>query len=189
MGNASALSAADQAEPFGARQVGTKPAAGNLGGFHEAFRQTVGQVRGENRGNSHPALAARGLEFSIEFLTRRRGKDVQPELERVGSVMASHGPADVKDRRAAEAEMGEEDRLATLLKSLAGGSLYRGGHVGKAQSAQRGDPLGLDANRHQGRPGLDHRVAELPGRCCSRRPWFHSRDKTCRRRPGSRGEP
>ena len=77
--------------------------------------------------------------------------------------MASDGPADVKNRRAAQAEMGEKDCLATLLERLAGGSLHRGGHVGEAQSTQRGDPLGLDSNRNQGRPGLDHRVAELPG--------------------------
>src|SRR5271166_2374140 len=110
----------DQADPFGARQVGAKPAARNLGGFHEAFSQTVGQVRGENRSNSHPTLAARGLEFSIEFFTSGRGKNVQPELERVGPIMASDGPADVKNRRAAQAEVGKKDCLATLLERLAG---------------------------------------------------------------------
>ena len=48
--------------------------------------------------------------------------------------MASDGPADVEDRRAAETEMGEQHRLAALLERLRRRQLNRGDHVGEAQS-------------------------------------------------------
>ena len=76
--------------------------------------------------------------------------------------MPRDGPADVEDRRAAQAEVGEEHGLAVLLRAARSGDMDRGDHVGEAQPLQARDPVGRDPERHQGRPRLDDRVAEPP---------------------------
>ena len=159
------MSARDEPAPLVARQVGPHPVGGDARGCDQALGQAVGQVGRRGRRTAGRPDRQAAWSLPVELLGARVGDEVEPELERPGPVVAGHGAAHVEDRRAGQAEVGEQDGLAPLLERPARRRRWTDATTsGRVRPLERRRPsrastrIGTRAGA-----GLDDRVAEPPG--------------------------
>ena len=117
---------------------------------------------GQEAGDRPAADPAGGLELLVELFRAGVGGEVEGELQRPGPSWRA--TARLTSRIAGPVRPKWAKRSASR-RSRARARRRRGPtrDVGQGQPLQVGDPVGIDPDRDQGRPGRDDRVAEPPG--------------------------